>query len=57
MVIIHGAVLHMSYENRSDKSRHAYSVHVIESADGVQWAKENWMQREADLPFEPLDIE
>lgn len=56
MVLLHGAVLHMSHENTSAKSRHAYSFHVIEGAEGVQWASDNWMQRKADFPFEPLEL-
>lgn len=57
LVVLHGAVLHMSHENVSERSRHAFSVHVIEGADGVTWAPENWMQRTAEFPFEPLEIE
>jgi hypothetical protein len=54
MVLIHGAVLHMSKENTSGKSRHAYSVHVIESSPGHAWAPDNWLQRKEGFAFEPL---
>lgn len=51
LVLIHGAVVHMSYPNRSPRSRHAYSVHCVEGAEPVVWEASNWLQREA---FEPL---
>jgi len=50
MVMLHGAVLHMSKDNDSDKSREAYTVHVVES-EGAEWSKENWLQRPAGIPF------
>eukprot|EP00252_Welwitschia_mirabilis_P014465 TRINITY_DN3178_c0_g1_i2.p1 TRINITY_DN3178_c0_g1~~TRINITY_DN3178_c0_g1_i2.p1 ORF type:complete len:260 (-),score=52.68 TRINITY_DN3178_c0_g1_i2:53-832(-) len=46
LVLIHGDLVHQSFENRSPKSRHAYSIHVIET-DGCIWAKDNWLQRAA----------
>ena len=30
LVVLHGANVHMSYENRSPHSRHAFSLHVAE---------------------------
>ena len=42
----------MSYENRSPRSRHAYSMHVIEGKEGVLWRPDNWLQR--SVPPEPL---
>lgn len=32
LILLHGDVLHMSKENTSEKSRHAYSIHVVEEA-------------------------
>ncbi|XP_006291538.2 phytanoyl-CoA dioxygenase isoform X1 [Capsella rubella] len=51
LIAIHGNLIHQSFENLSPKSRHAYSLHVVES-DGCKWAKDNWIQRET-MP-EPL---
>eukprot|EP00899_Mesostigma_viride_P018260 jgi/Mesvir1/26435/Mv16122-RA.1 len=51
LVVLHGAVVHMSHENRSPKSRHAYSVHFVEG-QGCKWSDDNWMQ--LDRPFVPL---
>mmetsp|Transcript_7211 Transcript_7211/g.10612 ORF Transcript_7211/g.10612 Transcript_7211/m.10612 type:complete len:292 (-) Transcript_7211:33-908(-) len=42
LVLIHGNVLHQSYPNKSDQSRHAYTFHV---ADRSTWLPTNWIQR------------
>jgi phytanoyl-CoA hydroxylase len=43
LVILHGLLPHMSYANRSPRSRHAYTLHVV---DGVcQYPASNWLQR------------
>lgn len=52
MVVLHGLLPHWSDVNRSDKSRHAYSVHCISaSANYPTW---NWLQRSNDLPLRRL---
>lgn len=53
LVVLHGLLPHWSDVNRSDKSRHAYSLHCIsESADYPEW---NWLQRKESLPLRRLD--
>ncbi|XP_057481716.1 phytanoyl-CoA dioxygenase [Actinidia eriantha] len=47
LVAIHGDCIHQSFENQSSKSRHAYSLHVIDTI-GCQWAPENWIRRKVD---------
>jgi len=43
LVLLHGRLPHYSCENTSQKSRHAYTLHVI---DGNKiYPKENWLQR------------
>ncbi|KRT86073.1 hypothetical protein AMK59_357, partial [Oryctes borbonicus] len=42
-VLIHGQVVHYSEANRSDKSRHAYTFHVVETKD-TKYSEENWLQ-------------
>ncbi|MED6156975.1 hypothetical protein PIB30_019097 [Stylosanthes scabra] len=42
-----------SFENQSQKSRHAYSLHVVDT-DGCKWAPENWIQRKVEP--EPLYV-
>ncbi|XP_068663919.1 phytanoyl-CoA dioxygenase [Aristolochia californica] len=53
LVVLHGDLIHQSFENQSSKSRHAYSIHAVET-DGCVWAKENWLQRKVDP--EPLYV-
>lgn len=54
LVLLHGAVWHMSYENTSPKSRHAYSVHYVDGE--AEWDQGNWLQRSQDKPFQPLEV-
>lgn len=49
MVIFHGRVPHLSGPNLSPKSRHAYSLHVIDRT--CHYPAENWLQRSAALPL------
>jgi phytanoyl-CoA hydroxylase len=49
MIILDGLLPHMSYENRSPKSRHAYTLHLIE--EGCHYPEENWLQRSPDMPL------
>ncbi|XAR72246.1 Phytanoyl-CoA dioxygenase [Bertholletia excelsa] len=53
LVVIHGDLIHQSYENQSSKSRHAYSLHVVDTA-GCKWAQDNWIRRKVDP--EPLYV-
>lgn len=41
LVLIHGTVLHRSAENKSEKSRHAYTFHIVEQ-ENTEWSKQNW---------------
>uniref|UniRef100_A0A1B0BB94 Fe2OG dioxygenase domain-containing protein n=1 Tax=Glossina palpalis gambiensis TaxID=67801 RepID=A0A1B0BB94_9MUSC len=50
-IIIDGNVVHKSEPNRSNKSRHAYTFHVIETENNVKYAEDNWLQPPADKPF------
>ncbi|XP_055324894.1 phytanoyl-CoA dioxygenase domain-containing protein 1 homolog [Sitodiplosis mosellana] len=43
LVVIHGLVVHQSELNRSEKSRFAYTFHVMET-DNVKYSPENWLQ-------------
>jgi len=42
LVVLHGAVVHASRANDSEKTRHALSVHYVEQA--AEWSARNWMQ-------------
>jgi phytanoyl-CoA hydroxylase len=49
LILLDGLLPHMSYPNNSPKSRHAYTLHVIEG-DSV-YAVGNWLQRGPELPL------
>ncbi len=52
MVILDGLLPHWSDVNRSEKSRHAYSLHCISATAAYpEW---NWLQRPSSLPFRLL---
>jgi phytanoyl-CoA hydroxylase len=53
LVIIHGNLIHQSFENQSSKSRHAYSLHVVDT-EGCKWADGNWIRRKVEA--EPLYV-
>ncbi|XP_040600995.1 phytanoyl-CoA dioxygenase domain-containing protein 1 isoform X3 [Mesocricetus auratus] len=56
LVLIHGQVVHKSEQNLSDRSRQAYTFHLMEAAAGTVWSPENWLQPTTELPFPPLYI-
>ena len=49
LVIFDGRAPHMSGPNLSEKSRHAYTLHVIDQA--CHYPAENWLQRSPDMPL------
>ena len=49
MIVLHGLLPHMSHANRSESTRHAYTMHIIEGlADYPEW---NWLQRTTEMPL------
>ncbi len=48
LIVLHPLLPHLSRENRSAKSRHAYTLHVIDAA--ARYPETNWLQRAADVP-------
>ncbi|GAA5891937.1 hypothetical protein JCM6882_007413 [Rhodosporidiobolus microsporus] len=52
LVLIHGAVIHRSERNLSDKSRFIYTFHCIESS--AEWDELNWLQPTSEMPFPSL---
>ena len=49
LVVLHGRLPHLSHENKSESSRYAYALHLID-ADST-YPDDNWLQRPADLPL------
>jgi phytanoyl-CoA hydroxylase len=52
-IVLHGLLPHRSSANRSARSRHAYSVHVIEAA--AHYRQNNWLLRGPDMPLRGFD--
>lgn len=50
VVIFHDHMPHYSSQNRSDYSRHAFTLHVAEKTS--RWSGSNWLQRRTLLDFE-----
>ncbi|HST51482.1 MAG TPA: phytanoyl-CoA dioxygenase family protein [Pyrinomonadaceae bacterium] len=49
LVVLDGLLPHLSRANRSHKSRHAYTLHVV---DGRSiYPADNWLQRDGSLPL------
>jgi phytanoyl-CoA hydroxylase len=53
LVVLDGRLPHWSDVNRSDRSRHAYTLHCISAA--AEYPDWNWLQRPKDLPLRRLD--
>ena len=53
LVLLHGLLPHWSDVNRSDRSRHAYTVHVIDGT--ATYPALNWLQRPPSLPLRGFD--
>jgi len=49
LVLLHGLLPHWSDANRSDRSRHAYTLHLIERS--AEYPALNWLQRRPDNPL------
>ena len=54
LVLLHSNLVHWSGPNRTDDSRHAYSIHVVEGTPDVEYPKENWLQRPPETPFRAI---
>jgi phytanoyl-CoA hydroxylase len=48
LVLLHGRLPHFSGPNRGPRSRHAYTLHVIDGA--CRYLDDNWLVRGADMP-------
>ena len=48
LILLHGLLPHRSFENRSQRSRHAYTLHLIDA--DAKYPADNWLQRSASMP-------
>ena len=49
LILLDGLLPHLSGPNRSDKPRHAYTLHVIDGT--ADYPADNWLQRDPSLPL------
>ncbi|HEX8560879.1 MAG TPA: phytanoyl-CoA dioxygenase family protein [Pyrinomonadaceae bacterium] len=49
LVVLHGLLPHLSRENRSPRSRHAYTLHLVEA--GARYPADNWLRRAPSMPL------
>jgi phytanoyl-CoA hydroxylase len=52
LIVLHPLLPHLSRENRSTKSRHAYTLHVIDAS--THYPASNWLQRSPEMPVRSL---
>jgi phytanoyl-CoA hydroxylase len=48
LILLHGLLPHRSFENKSERSRHAYTLHLIHAR--AKYPADNWLQRSASMP-------
>ena len=49
LIVLHGLLPHWSAPNRSARSRHAYTLHLIDGE--THYSPDNWLLRSADMPL------
>ncbi len=49
LIILNGLLPHRSLENKSSKSRHAYTLHLI--SGNAKYLPSNWLQRSESMPL------
>ena len=53
LILLNGLLPHRSFENRSSRSRHAYTLHLIGA--NVRYPEDNWLQRCSTMPPRSFD--
>lgn len=48
LIVLHGLLPHRSHANLSSQSRHAYTLHLVDSS--CHYPADNWLQRSPDFP-------
>lgn len=52
LILLHGLLPHRSFENRSLRSRHAYTLHLMGAE--AKYPCDNWLRRSESMPFRGL---
>lgn len=55
LILLHGLLPHLSDANRSPRSRHAYTLHVVDGA--CAYPDDNWLQRSPSMPARGFEAE
>ena len=53
LILLNGLLPHRSFENRSTRSRHAYTLHLIKP--DANYPEDNWLQRSTTMPLRSFD--
>lgn len=53
LIVLHGLLPHKSLANRSSRSRHAYTLHLIDA--NSHYAQDNWLQRPVEMPLQGFE--
>jgi len=53
LILLHGLLPHRSFENRSPRSRHAYTLHLIGA--NTNYPTDNWLHRSETTPLRGFD--
>lgn len=49
LIVLHGLLPHLSRENTSPRSRHAYTLHIIDARS--DYPADNWLRRSSEMPL------
>ena len=49
LILLHGLLPHRSFENRSSRSRHAYTLHLVHRE--AKYPDNNWLTRSNEMPL------
>ena len=54
LILLHGLLPHCSFENKSARSRHAYTLHLL--GVNAKYPADNWLQRSKEMPLRGFDL-
>ena len=53
LIVLHGLLPHSSFANTSDRSRGAFTLHVVDGT--CKWSEDNWLHPDPDMPMRGFD--